>query len=56
VTDKGEGHLWKVSPSKFERLGSASLLSGKVWTTPVLSNGRVYVRSAKGELKAFAAE
>jgi outer membrane protein assembly factor BamB len=56
VTDKGEGHLLRVSPQKCERLGSAPLISGKVWTTPVLSNGRLYLRNATGELKVFDAK
>jgi outer membrane protein assembly factor BamB len=31
-------------------LARAQIMSGNCWTTPVLSNGRIYCRNGKGDL------
>jgi outer membrane protein assembly factor BamB len=38
------------TPSGFKPISQAQVLGGKCWTTPVLSNGRIYCRNAKGDL------
>lgn len=43
----GELKLVKMSASKYEELGKASLLSGKTRALPALANGRLYVRNEK---------
>ena len=47
---KGELSIVKASPAKFELLARTQALGGKCWTAPVLANGRLYCRNAKGDL------
>jgi outer membrane protein assembly factor BamB len=35
---------------EFELLARYQVIGGKCWTAPVLAQGRLYVRNAKGEL------
>ena len=48
--DKGMLAIADVSPTSFKPIASAQVLGGKCWTMPVLSNGRIYCRNAKGDL------
>ncbi|MDB4534455.1 PQQ-binding-like beta-propeller repeat protein [Vicingaceae bacterium] len=48
--DKGELKCAKASPDGFEPTGSIQVAKGRCWTVPVLANGRVYCRTAKGAL------
>jgi outer membrane protein assembly factor BamB len=48
--DKGELVVAKPSPAGFQPLARAQVLGGKCWTTPVLANGKIYCRNAKGDL------
>ena len=48
--DKGELVVAKPSPAGFKPIARAQVLGGKCWTTPVLANGRIYCRNAKGDL------
>lgn len=50
LSDKGELSVVRANPAKFELLARAQVIGGKCWTTPVLANGRIYVRNAKGEV------
>ncbi|HZQ47184.1 MAG TPA: PQQ-binding-like beta-propeller repeat protein, partial [Verrucomicrobiae bacterium] len=50
LSDKGELMVAAPSPKEFKPLSHAQVLGGKCWTTPVLSNGRIYCRNAKGDL------
>ncbi len=50
MSDKGELSVIRAKAEKFELLARAQVIGGKCWTTPVLANGRIYVRNAKGEL------
>lgn len=50
LTGDGQLMIAKAHPAQFEVLAQANVLSGKCWTTPVLANGRLYCRSANGEL------
>jgi outer membrane protein assembly factor BamB len=47
LTDKGELVLFEAKPDAYKELARAKVLTGKCWTTPVLANGRVYVRSTR---------
>ena len=46
----GEVAIARVNPSKFETLNREQLIGGKCWTMPVLSNGKLYLRNARGDL------
>ena len=45
--DAGQLVLMEATPSGYHELARAQVLEGKCWTTPALSNGRVYARSTK---------
>lgn len=48
--EQGELVIARATPEKFHAVARAQVLHGKCWTVPVLSNGRIYCRSAEGEL------
>ena len=50
LSDQGELSVVRANPTKFELLARFQVIGGKCWTTPVLAQGRLYVRNAKGEL------
>jgi outer membrane protein assembly factor BamB len=50
LSDKGELLVIDPSPDGFRPLSRAQVLGGKCWTVPVLSNGKIYCRNAKGDL------
>lgn len=37
--------LAEISPESFKQLAAANVLSGKTWTVPTLSNGKLFVRN-----------
>ena len=43
--EKGKLALVEVTPEAYNELAAAQVLSGKCWTAPSLSNGRLYARS-----------
>ena len=45
--DAGQLVLIAPTPTGYQEMARAQVLDGKCWTTPVLSNGRVYARSTK---------
>lgn len=47
LSDAGELVLFAAKPDTYAELGRAKILAGKCWTTPVVSNGLVFVRSTK---------
>ncbi len=47
LSDAGELVLIDPQPGACKELARAKVLEGKCWTTPVLANGRIYVRSTK---------
>lgn len=49
-TDKGELIIAEATPDSFKPISRAQVTGGRNWTTPVLSNGRIYCRNAKGDL------
>jgi outer membrane protein assembly factor BamB len=50
LSEKGELIVAEATPDKFKPLARAQVLGGKCWTTPVLSNGRIYCRNSHGAL------
>ncbi len=48
--EKGELIVAEATPDAFKPLARAQVTGGKCWTAPVLANGRIYCRSAKGDL------
>jgi outer membrane protein assembly factor BamB len=50
LSDRGELVVAPASPVKFEPVARAHVLGGKCWTPPVLANGRIYCRNARGAL------
>ena len=47
LADNGELSVVKATPYKYEELARRKILSGKCWSTPILSNGLVLARSTK---------
>ena len=45
LSDAGEVVLVSAKPDAYEELGRVKAVSGKCWSTPAFSNGRIYVRS-----------
>jgi outer membrane protein assembly factor BamB len=56
LSEKGELLLAEASPVGFKPLARAKVLSGVCWTPPALANGRLYVRTARGELRCLKLE
>jgi outer membrane protein assembly factor BamB len=50
LSDRGELFTAAVSPQSFAPISRAQVLGGRCWTVPVLANGRLYCRNAKGDL------
>lgn len=51
MSDEGNLILVAANSDKFTELGRLpKAVKGKVWTTPVLANGRIYCRSTPGDL------
>ena len=47
LSDKGEVVVAKATPEAYTEITRAKIITGKCWTTPALSDGRLYVRSTK---------
>jgi outer membrane protein assembly factor BamB len=50
LSESGELLVGKASPDGFRPTARAKVLDGKCWTVPVLANGRIYCRNARGDL------
>ena len=50
LSDKGVLMIVEPSPDGFKPIATAQVLGGKCWTAPVLANGRIYCRNARGDL------
>jgi len=48
LSERGELFIAEASPVAFKTLARAQVLGGKCWTSPVLAQGRLYCRNAKG--------
>jgi outer membrane protein assembly factor BamB len=47
LSDAGELVIAAAKPDAYKEFGRAKILSGKCWSTPAYSNGRIYVRSTE---------
>ena len=47
LTDAGEVVIVSAEPDKFTELARVKAVTGKCWSTPAFSNGRIYVRSSE---------
>ena len=47
LSDAGELVLIAAQPGSYKEIARAKVVDGKCWTTPVLANGRIYVRSTR---------
>ncbi|QEF98480.1 outer membrane biogenesis protein BamB [Stieleria maiorica] len=47
LSDAGEVVIAAASPDAYHELARADVLSGKCWSTPAYSDGRIYVRSTE---------
>jgi outer membrane protein assembly factor BamB len=47
LTDSGELVVVEASPLRYRELGRRKVISGKCWSTPILSNGFVLARSTQ---------
>jgi outer membrane protein assembly factor BamB len=54
LSEKGELLLGQASPESLKPLARAKVLNGVCWTPPALADGRLYVRSARGDLRCLA--
>jgi outer membrane protein assembly factor BamB len=54
LSEKGELLLGQASPESFKPLARAKVLNGVCWTPPALADGRLYLRSARGDLRCLA--
>jgi len=50
LSEHGELLVADATPAGFKPISRAQVLGGKCWTMPVLANGRIYCRNAKGDL------
>ena len=50
LSERGELIIAEPSPAGFKPISRAQILTGKCWTTPVLSNGHIYCRNAVGDV------
>ncbi|MCA9060849.1 MAG: PQQ-binding-like beta-propeller repeat protein, partial [Planctomycetaceae bacterium] len=50
LSDRGELVIAAAEPDGFREMARSPILSGRCWTVPVLLNGRVYARNARGTL------
>lgn len=47
LTDDGQLVVVEATPKAYKELGRMKAVTGKCWSTPALSDGRIYVRSTK---------
>ncbi len=50
ISNQGELVVADSNPENFTEIARAQVTGPKCWTTPVLSNGRVYCRNSRGDL------
>jgi outer membrane protein assembly factor BamB len=56
LSEKGELVIAEASPAGFKALSRAQVLTGKCWTAPVLSQGKIYCRNSNGDLVCIQAK
>ncbi len=50
LSEDGELQIGKASPSGFKATVSKKVVPGRVWTVPVVANGKIFARSESGQL------
>ena len=50
LTAKGYLYSVDVNPQSYKENGRVLILGGKCWTSPIVSNGHLYARNARGDL------
>jgi outer membrane protein assembly factor BamB len=50
MSEKGELVIVEPTPQSFKPVARAQVLGGRCWTMPVLANGKIFCRNAKGDL------
>lgn len=50
LSEKGKLIIAIATAEKYHPIAQSRILKGKCWTVPVLSGGRIYARSARGDL------
>ena len=50
LTGNGELVVVAAKPESYQEISRAQVAGGKVWSAPVMVNGRLYVRNSKGEV------
>lgn len=50
LSERGILMVADATPEGFKPISRAQVVSGKCWTTPVLSNGKIYCRNAAGDV------
>jgi outer membrane protein assembly factor BamB len=50
LSDQGEIVIAEASSESFQPIARASILNGKCWTMPILSNGHLFARNAAGDV------
>jgi len=52
LSARGELMVAPISSEAFKPTARAKILTGKIWTAPVLANGLLYCRNSNGDLIA----
>ncbi len=50
MSETGELVIARANPRRFEPLARSQILGGRCWTPPVLADGRIFCRNARGDL------
>src|SRR5207244_1296763 len=50
ISEKGELVIVEKTSKQFKPLARAQILGGRCWTVPVLSNGKIFARNARGDV------
>ncbi len=54
LSERGELVIADATPSSFKEISRTQALTGKCWSSPAISDGRIYCRNAKGDLVCLA--
>jgi outer membrane protein assembly factor BamB len=50
ITGNGELVVVEATPAAYKEIVRAQVSGGKVWSAPVLANGKLYIRNSKGDV------
>ena len=54
LSERGKLVIAEADPSSYKEIASHQILSGRCWTHPTISNGRLYARNQQGTLICIA--